>query len=217
MLVNQFVPREIGYVNEILSKKSLRTIISKVIKKCGIPRSAQFLDDIKNLGYYMAFRGGLSFNLGDVIIPKEKEEYVNEGYQQVQEVMNNYSMGFITNNERYNQIIDIWTHVNARLADTLMKQISADQQGFNPVYMMLDSGPWIEGPDPSAFRHAWPYGQAAEERCRGRSDHREPDSGQLQGGSVGAGVLHLHPRCPKGSGRHGSEDRRRRLSDPSSG
>ena len=140
VLVNQFVPREIGYVNEILSKKSLRTIISKVIKKCGIPRSAQFLDDIKNLGYYMAFRGGLSFNLGDVIIPKEKEEYVNEGYQQVQEVMNNYSMGFITNNERYNQIIDIWTHVNARLADTLMKQISADQQGFNPVYMMLASG-----------------------------------------------------------------------------
>ena len=140
VLVNQYVPREIGYVNEILSKKSLRTIISKVIKKCGIPRSAQFLDDIKNLGYYMAFRGGLSFNLGDVIIPKEKEEYVNEGYQQVQEVMNNYSMGFITNNERYNQIIDIWTHVNARLADTLMKQISADQQGFNPVFMMLDSG-----------------------------------------------------------------------------
>ncbi len=140
VLVNQYVPKEIGYVNEILSKKSLRTIISKVIKKCGIPRSAQFLDDIKNLGYYMAFKGGLSFNLGDVIIPKEKEEYVREGYEQVQEVMNNYSMGFITNTERYNQIIDIWTHVNARLADTLMKQISADQQGFNPVYMMLDSG-----------------------------------------------------------------------------
>ncbi len=140
VLVNQFVPKEIGYVNEILSKKSLRTIISKVIKKCGIPRSAQFLDDIKNLGYAMAFKGGLSFNLGDVLIPKEKEEYVREGYEQVQEVLNNYSMGFITNNERYNQIIDIWTHVNARLADTLMKQISADQQGFNPVYMMLDSG-----------------------------------------------------------------------------
>ncbi|MDE5685728.1 MAG: DNA-directed RNA polymerase subunit beta', partial [Paramuribaculum sp.] len=140
VLVNQFVPKEIGYVNEILSKKSLRTIISKVIKKCGIPRSAQFLDDIKNLGYYMAFKGGLSFNLGDVIIPPEKEEYVREGYEQVQEVMNNYAMGFITNTERYNQIIDIWTHVNARLADTLMKQISADQQGFNPVYMMLDSG-----------------------------------------------------------------------------
>jgi len=140
VLVNQYVPKEIGYVNEILSKKSLRNIISRVIKKCGIPRSAQFLDDIKNLGYYMAFKGGLSFNLGDVIIPAEKEQYVREGYEQVQEVMNNYAMGFITNNERYNQIIDIWTHVNARLADTLMKQISADQQGFNPVYMMLDSG-----------------------------------------------------------------------------
>ncbi|MBE6319062.1 MAG: DNA-directed RNA polymerase subunit beta' [Bacteroidales bacterium] len=140
VLVNQYVPKEIGYVNEILSKKSLRTIISKVIKKCGIPRSAQFLDDIKNLGYKMAFKGGLSFNLGDVIIPAEKEQLVKEGNEQVQEVLANYSMGFITNNERYNQIIDIWTHVNSRLSDTLMKQISADQQGFNPVFMMLDSG-----------------------------------------------------------------------------
>ncbi len=140
VLVNRYVPEEIGYVNQILSKKSLRDIIGKVIKKCGIPRSAQFLDDIKNLGYYMAFKGGLSFNLGDVIIPAEKEAIVNEGYEQVEEVMNNYSMGFITNNERYNQIIDIWTHVNSRLSDTLMKQISSDQQGFNPVFMMLDSG-----------------------------------------------------------------------------
>ncbi|MDE6166365.1 MAG: DNA-directed RNA polymerase subunit beta', partial [Muribaculaceae bacterium] len=140
ILVNRFVPKEIGYVNTILSKKSLRDIISKVIKTCGIPRSARFLDDIKNLGYYMAFKGGLSFNLGDVIIPAEKEAMVQKGYEQVEEVMNNYSMGFITNNERYNQIIDIWTHVNSELANTLMKQLAADQQGFNPVYMMLDSG-----------------------------------------------------------------------------
>jgi len=140
VLVNQYVPKEIGYVNTILSKKSLRDIISKVIKTCGIPRSAQFLDDIKNLGYYMAFKGGLSFNLGDVIIPAEKEAMVHKGYEQVEEVMNNYAMGFITNNERYNQIIDIWTHVNTELANTLMKQLAADQQGFNPVYMMLDSG-----------------------------------------------------------------------------
>ena len=140
VLVNQYVPKEIGYVNEILSKKSLRNIISKVIKKCGIPRSAQFLDDIKNLGYYMAFKGGLSFNLGDVIIPAEKEAIVNEGYAQVEEVMNNYSMGFITNNERYNQIIDIWTHVNSRLTDILMKQMTEANQGFNSVFMMLDSG-----------------------------------------------------------------------------
>ena len=140
ILFNQYVPKEIGYVNEIISKKSLRTIISKVIKSCGVPRSAQFLDDIKNLGYQMAFRGGLSFNLGDVLIPAEKEALVNEGYAQVEEVMNNYSMGFITNTERYNQIIDIWTHVNSNLTDILMKQLSSDNQGFNSVYMMLDSG-----------------------------------------------------------------------------
>ncbi len=140
VLVNQFVPKEIGYVNEILSKKSLRNIISRVIKKCGIPRSAQFLDDIKNLGYKMAFQGGLSFNLGDVIIPAEKEAIVADGYKQVQEVMDNYSMGFITNTERYNQIIDIWTHVNSRLTDVLMKQMTEAQQGFNSVFMMLDSG-----------------------------------------------------------------------------
>ena len=140
ILVNQYVPKQIGYVNEIISKKSLRTIIGKVIKTCGVTRSAQFLDDIKNLGYRMAFRGGLSFNLGDVIIPKEKEQYVAEGNAQVEEVMQNYQMGFITGNERYNQVIDIWTHVNSKLASTLMDQMKADQQGFNSVYMMLDSG-----------------------------------------------------------------------------
>jgi len=140
VLVNQYVPKEIGFVNEILSKKSLRNIIARVIKKCGIPRSAQFLDDIKNLGYRMAFQGGLSFNLGDVIIPAEKEEIVAEGYRQVQEVMDNYSMGFITNTERYNQVIDIWTHVNSKLTDVLMKQMTEANQGFNSVFMMLDSG-----------------------------------------------------------------------------
>ncbi len=140
VLVNQYVPEEIGYVNEILSKKSLRDIISKVIKVCGVTRSAQFLDDIKNLGYYMAFRGGLSFNLGDVIVPPEKEQLVKEGYAEVEQIMSNYSMGFITNNERYNQIIDIWTHVNSNLSNILMKQLSNDNQGFNSVFMMLDSG-----------------------------------------------------------------------------
>ena len=140
VLFNQYVPKEIGYVNTLISKKSLRDIISTVIKKCGVIRSAQFLDDIKNLGYQMAFRGGLSFNLGDVLIPEEKEVYVKEGYEQVEEVMNNYNMGFITNNERYNQIIDIWTNVNTRLTKTLMDKISTENQGFNTIYMMLDSG-----------------------------------------------------------------------------
>ncbi|MCH5217832.1 MAG: DNA-directed RNA polymerase subunit beta' [Muribaculaceae bacterium] len=140
ILFNHYVPSEIGFVNEIISKKSLRDIIGRVIKSCGVTRSAQFLDDIKNLGYQMAFRGGLSFNLGDVIIPEEKQEYVAEGNAQVEEVLNNYMMGMIGATERYNQVIDIWTHVNDRLSKTLMKQMEEDQQGFNSVYMMLDSG-----------------------------------------------------------------------------
>ena len=137
---NQFVPQEAGYINTLVTKKSLRDIITKVIKACGVARTAQFLDDIKNLGYYMAFKGCLSFNLENVIIPKEKDELVQEGYKEVEEIMNNYNMGFITYNERYNQIIDTWTHVNAKLSNILMKTISEDDQGFNSVYMMLDSG-----------------------------------------------------------------------------
>ncbi|MBO5989346.1 MAG: DNA-directed RNA polymerase subunit beta' [Paludibacteraceae bacterium] len=140
LLFNQRVPKEVGFINELLTKKSLREIISKVIKVCGVARTAEFLDDIKNLGYYMAFKGCLSFNLENVIIPKEKEELVQEGYREVEEIMNNYNMGFITYNERYNQIIDTWTHINAKLSNILMKTISSDDQGFNSVYMMLDSG-----------------------------------------------------------------------------
>jgi DNA-directed RNA polymerase subunit beta' len=140
VIFNQFVPAEVGYINEILTKKSLRDIIGRVLKLAGTAKTADFLDAIKNLGFYSAFKGGLSFNLDDVIIPEEKTKFVAEGYEQVEEVLNNYSMGFITNNERYNQIIDIWTHVNARLTQTLMKQLSTDKQGFNSVYMMLDSG-----------------------------------------------------------------------------
>jgi DNA-directed RNA polymerase subunit beta' len=140
VIFNEFVPKKIGYINEILTKKSLRDIIGNVLKNAGTAATARFLDDIKNLGFQMAFRGGLSFNLDDVIVPSEKEVLVNEGYEQVDEVLANYNAGFITNNERYNQIIDIWTHTNAKLTQTLMKQLSSDNQGFNPVYMMLDSG-----------------------------------------------------------------------------
>ena len=140
LMVNEFVPEEVGYINEVLGKKALRDIIGKVIKACGVARTAQFLDDIKNLGYYMAFKGGLSFNLADVLIPPEKEALVKEGYDEVEQIMNNYNMGFITNNERYNQIIDTWTHVNSKLSDTLMKQLTADNDGFNSIYMMMDSG-----------------------------------------------------------------------------
>ena len=140
VIVNEIVPPEAGYINTIISKKSLRDIISDVIKVCGVAKAADFLDGIKNLGYQMAFKGGLSFNLGDIIIPKEKETLVQKGYDEVEQVVNNYNMGFITYNERYNQVIDIWTHVNSELSNILMKTISSDDQGFNSVYMMLDSG-----------------------------------------------------------------------------
>jgi DNA-directed RNA polymerase subunit beta' len=140
VLFNEFVPKKAGYINTLLTKKSLRDIISKVLKVTGTASTAKFLDDIKHLGYTMAFRGGLSFNLDDVIIPDEKAIFVNEGYDQVEEVLNNYNMGFITNNERYNQIIDIWTHTNAKLTTTLMTNLAKDNNGFNSVYMMLDSG-----------------------------------------------------------------------------
>ncbi len=140
VIVNQHTPTEVGFINEVLSKKSLRDILGKVIKLAGVAKTAQFLDDIKNLGYQMAFRGGLSFNLEDVIIPAEKEALVQQGYDEVEQIMNNYNMGFITYNERYNQIIDVWTQINSKLSNVLMKQISEDNKGFNSVYMMLDSG-----------------------------------------------------------------------------
>ncbi len=140
VLFNQVVPEEYGFINELLTKKSLRDIIGDLLKKTGTAKAAKFLDDIKSLGYNMAFRGGLSFNLGNVIIPKEKEELVQKAAEEVEEVMNNYNMGFITNNERYNQIIDIWTHTNSNLTKKVMADLSSDDQGFNPAFMMLDSG-----------------------------------------------------------------------------
>ena len=140
VLFNERVPREVGFINDVMTKKALRDIIGEVLKISGTSRTAQFLDDIKELGYDMAFKGGLSFNLDDIIIPKEKEELVLKADNEVKEVMMNYNMGLITNNERYNQIIDIWTHTNSRLTHTLMEQLKTDRQGFNSIYMMFDSG-----------------------------------------------------------------------------
>ncbi|MBN2237370.1 MAG: DNA-directed RNA polymerase subunit beta' [Bacteroidales bacterium] len=140
VLFNQVVPEGYKYVNELLTKRSLRDIISDVLKVVGTAKTAQFLDDIKSMGFNMAFRGGLSFNLGDVLIPESKETLIANANMEVEEVMHNYNMGFITNTERYNQIIDIWTHTNSHLTHTLMNEISTDRQGFNSVYMMLDSG-----------------------------------------------------------------------------
>ena len=140
IIFNQVVPEEVGYINTVLTKKSLRDIIGNVIKVCGVARTAQFLDDIKNIGYTMAFKGGLSFNLADVIVPQEKSALVEEGYKNVENIQDSYNMGLITNNERYNQIIDVWTNTNSRLTNMVTKNIESDQQGFNPIYMMLDSG-----------------------------------------------------------------------------
>jgi len=140
VLFNEVVPKEVGYINDVLTKKALRDIIGLVLQVSGTARTSQFLDDIKTLGFKMAFTGGLSFNLDDIIIPKEKDILVNKAKTEVEEVMVNYNMGLITNNERYNQIIDIWTHTNSRLTQTLMDQLKNDKQGFNSIYMMFDSG-----------------------------------------------------------------------------
>ena len=140
VLFNEVVPEEVGFINELLKKKNLRDIISEVIRISGVAAAADFLDDIKNLGFHYAFRGGLSFNLSYVKVPDQKEEMVNKAMEEVMEIQQNADMGFITNNERYNQVIDLWTRVNNHLARVLITDLQNDDQGFNPIYMMLDSG-----------------------------------------------------------------------------
>ena len=140
VIVNQIIPDEVGFFNDIISKKTLRSIISDVIKAVGMARACAFLDGIKNLGYRMAYTAGLSFNLDDIIIPEEKAGIVSKGQTEVDQIKANYEMGFITDTERYNQVIDAWTHVNNDLGNLLMKQMTEADQGFNAVYMMLDSG-----------------------------------------------------------------------------
>ena len=140
VLFNQVVPEQVGFINELLKKKNLRDIIAEVIRISGVAAAADFLDDIKNIGFHYAFRGGLSFNLSYVKIPTEKVELVNKAMDEVREIQSNADMGFITNNERYNQVIDLWTRVNNQLAKVLINELQNDDQGFNPIYMMLDSG-----------------------------------------------------------------------------
>jgi DNA-directed RNA polymerase subunit beta' len=140
VLFNQSVPKEVGYINELLTKKKLQQIIALIFKIAGVSKTAAFLDDIKELGFQMAFRGGLSIGLNDVKIPEAKQGLIEEAKQSVQGVWDNYLMGLITENERYNQVIDIWTRVNSRITETLMKQLEADQQGFNSIFMMMHSG-----------------------------------------------------------------------------
>ena len=140
VLFNQVVPENAGFINEVLTKKSLRDIIGDILKVTSVPETATFLDEIKEMGYSFAFKGGLSFSLGDIIIPTDKQKLIDEANGLVDGIITNYNMGLITNNERYNQVIDVWTSTNATLTELAMKRISEDQQGFNSVYMMLDSG-----------------------------------------------------------------------------
>ena len=140
VIVNGIIPKEVGFVNKIVSKKSLRDIIADVIKNVGFAEACEFLDGIKNLGYRMAYEAGLSFNLDDIIIPESKKELIEKGNAEIQQITENYNMGFITDNERYNQVIDTWTHVNNDLGNVLMKEMTEADQGFNAVFMMLDSG-----------------------------------------------------------------------------
>ncbi len=140
LIFNQFVPEQVGYVNELLTKKKLQQIIAEVVKVCGIARTAQFLDDIKHLGFQSAYQGGLSMGLNDVIIPAEKVPMIAKAKEEVDQVWNNYLMGLITDNERYNQVIDIWTRTNSHLTNNLMKKMEEDKQGFNAIYMMMHSG-----------------------------------------------------------------------------
>ena len=140
VIANEVIPDEVGFFNDIISKKTLRGIISDVIKAVGMARACEFLDGIKNLGYRLAFEGGLSFNLSDIIIPKEKEDIIKKGNEEIEQITMNYNMGFITDSERYNQVIDTWTHANNDLKKVLMKQMTEADQGFNAVFMMLDSG-----------------------------------------------------------------------------
>ena len=140
VIVNEIIPREVGFFNGVISKKSLRDIITRVIKTVGMARACEFLDGIKDLGYRKSYEGGLSFNLDDIIIPAEKKDIVQKGNDEIDQITMNYNMGFITDKERYNQVIDTWTHVNTDLKKTLMKQMTEADQGFNAVFMMLDSG-----------------------------------------------------------------------------
>ena len=140
VIVNGIIPEQVGFVNKVISKKSLRDIIAAVIKNVGFAEACEFLDGIKNLGYRMAYEAGLSFNLDDIIIPKEKAELIAKGNEEVRAITDNYNMGFITDNERYNQVIDTWTHVNNDIGNILLKQMTEADQGFNAVFMMLDSG-----------------------------------------------------------------------------
>lgn len=140
ILFNQIVPKQVGYIDELLTKKSLRNVIGRILDETDFPTTVKFLDDMKDLGYSNAFKGGLSFSLGDIVVPAEKKTMIANAVENVDEIKANYNMGLITDTERYNQVIDVWTNTNAKLTEMIMDRMKSDQGGFNSVFMMLDSG-----------------------------------------------------------------------------
>jgi DNA-directed RNA polymerase subunit beta' len=187
VIFNQFVPKTNGFVNALLTKKSLREIIGDILKNTNIPQTVNFLDNIKTLGFRTAFRGGLSFNIRDLTVPEIKEELVNKAHGDVDEVWENYNMGLITNNERYNQIIDIWSRVDTRVTETLIKEMATDKQGFNSVYMMLDSG--ARGSKQQVKQLAGLRGLMAKPRRSGSSGSEIIENPILSNFKVGLSVL----------------------------
>ncbi len=187
VIFNQFVPKENGFVNQLLTKKSLREIIGSILKNTNIPKTVQFLDDIKTLGFRTAFRGGLSFNINDLTVPDIKQQLVDAAQVEVDEVWDNYNMGLITNNERYNQIIDIWSRVDTKVTETLIKEMASDKQGFNSVYMMLDSG--ARGSKQQVKQLAGLRGLMAKPRRSGSSGSEIIENPILSNFKVGLSVL----------------------------
>ncbi|MCQ2255032.1 MAG: DNA-directed RNA polymerase subunit beta' [Bacteroidaceae bacterium] len=187
VIVNELVPREMGFVNTIISKKSLRDIITDVIKKVGFAKACEFLDGIKDLGYRMAYEAGLSFNLDDIIIPESRAAIIKKGEEDVQQITDNYNMGFISDNERYNQVIDTWTHVNNNIGDVLMKEMTEADQGFNAVYMMLDSG--ARGSKDQIKQLAGMRGLMAKPQKAGAEGHDTIENPILSNFKIGMSVL----------------------------
>ena len=187
VIFNQFVPRENGYVNQLLTKKSLREVIGQILKNTTIPKTVQFLDDIKTLGFRTAFRGGLSFNIKDLTVPDVKEQLIANAQVVVDEIWENYNMGLITNNERYNQVIDEWSRVDTKVTETLLREMAADKQGFNSVFMMLDSG--ARGSKQQVKQLAGLRGLMAKPRRSGSSGNEIIENPILSNFKVGLSVL----------------------------
>ena len=187
VIFNQFVPKQNGYVNTLLTKKSLREIIGQILKNTTIPETVKFLDDIKTLGFRTAFKGGLSFNIKDLTVPDVKEELIKNAQVVVDEIWENYNMGLITNNERYNQVIDEWSRVDTRVTETLLREMAADKQGFNSVYMMLDSG--ARGSKQQVKQLAGLRGLMAKPRRSGSSGNEIIENPILSNFKVGLSVL----------------------------